>query len=131
MSEEDTEITTIKKIKVSVLRTEGMSALVEWYDDEADELKRAYVPRNEVSNGACSDTVLKNGIPYGLPWAKFLEVTMTPQDLQRELRRIGLWTLDDFATKGPQVFGAIHRASGINLPFLKKAALNYLKNKEG
>lgn len=124
-------MTEEKPQKVKVLQTQGQSALVEWYDKDAELLRRAYVPNNELSNGTCSLEVLDSGIPYGLPWAKFLEIQMTPESLERELRRIGLWTLDDFASKGPQVFGAINRSTGVNLSKLKQAAVKYLEDKEG
>lgn len=118
---------TSHQISVKTIRTEAKSALVEWVRDGV--VKRAYVPRDEIKEGTCSESVLAVGIPYGIPWAKLIQPTFDPELLEAELHRRGIWNVDDLRTHGQHVLGAINRATGINLSTLRKVALEYLNTK--
>lgn len=113
-------------ISIKIIQSGGQSSLVEWYDPDRGML-RAYVPTPELSNGKCSRDVLDAGIPYGIPWSEIVSVFLSPETIQRELRRIGIWDEDDLLKKASQVIGAVNRATGINFATLKNAVTNFKK----
>ena len=80
-------------VPVRIVGEKGESALVEWVQDGS--YKRAYVPAKSVKEGAVSPITLGKGIPYGLPWEDFIEITATPESVANELRRRGVWYLED------------------------------------
>ncbi len=100
----------MKKVAVKIVgRVEG-AALIQWPDGE--DYKRAFVPPETLQEGQVDETVLEAAIPYGVPWEDFLDIkALTPKRIAREMRRIGIWTIDDLRAKGPiakqAVWGAI------------------------
>jgi len=82
------------RLPVRLVAHKDGSALVEWLD-EAGNYRRAYVPLSKVKDGEVSARDLGKGIPYGLPWEDFIEVTATPEFIANELRRHGCWTQAD------------------------------------
>ena len=89
-------------LPVRVVARKDGSALVEWMDGDG-YLRRAYIPEAKVKEGphaglgasAAPVKVLEAGIPYGLPWEKWIEVVATPEDIANELRRQGVWCWED------------------------------------
>jgi hypothetical protein len=81
-------------IPVKVIGQKDGSALVEWQDGDG-MYHRAYVPQEKVAGGAVEPKVLEKGIPYGLPWEEWIEVTATPAHVANELRRMGVWCKAD------------------------------------
>lgn len=54
-----------------------------------------------------SDKTLREGIPYGVPWSIHIEDTaVTGADIEKELHRFGIWTIEDYR-KNP---GAVQNA---------------------
>lgn len=81
------------RLPVRLVAHKDGSALVEWLDDSG--YHRVYVPLEKVKDGAVSAKDLAKGIPYGLPWEDFIEVTATPEFIANEMRRHGCWTQAD------------------------------------
>jgi hypothetical protein len=82
------------RLPVKVVCTKGESSLVEWLDS-GGMYRRAYVPISSVADGTVSSADLEAGVPYGLPWEKFIKVEATPESLANELRRQGIWEWED------------------------------------
>ena len=82
-----------KMIQVKVVNQRGLTALVEWM--VGDDYRRAYVPLETIAEGACAEDTLQAGAPYGVAGEEYIKVQSTPQRIARELRRYGIWTLDD------------------------------------
>ena len=82
------------QVPARLIAHKGDSALVEWMDGDG-YLRRAYIPLKQVRDGAAASKVLDKGIPYGLPWEKWIEVVATPEDIANELRRQGVWCWED------------------------------------
>ncbi len=94
---------------VKLLSENNGTALIEWLED--GELQRAIVPAKEVSNGGeCAYP--ERGLPYGLNFAEYITITVTPADIDRELKNVGVWTADDLLHKPKLVQGAISAAYG-------------------
>ena len=94
---------------VKLLSENNGTALIEWLED--GELRRAIVPAREVSEGGeCVHP--ERGLPYGLNFAEYITITITPADIDRELKNAGVWTADDLLHKPKLVQGAISAAYG-------------------
>lgn len=80
-----------------VLRKSGL-LLVEWENE--GQPKRAWIVPEMIVEQVDAATALvqapDEGVPYGEDWAALLEVNrVTPAAIDRELKRKGIWTLDD------------------------------------
>jgi len=118
MEEEKSEVKKKEKpkpITVKVVGIKGESALVEWIDE--GKYKRAFVPKGKIKDSAVDPAVLAKGIVYGLSWEDFVEIETSPEKIANELRRHGIWRLEDMNMQ------VLQKASiAINLgDFLNKA----------
>ena len=94
---------------VKLISENNGTALIEWMEE--GEPQRAIVPSREVSEGGeCLHP--EWGLPYGLNFADYITVTVTPADIDRELKNAGVWTADDLLRKQKLVQGAISAAYG-------------------
>ena len=94
---------------VKLISENNGTALIEWMEE--GEPQRAIVPSREVSEGGeCAHP--ERGLPYGLNFAEYITITVTPADIDRELRNAGVWTADDLLHKPKLVQGAISAAYG-------------------
>lgn len=93
------------KIDVKVIKTVKQAALVEWFLD--GHIYRGTIPVSEIHENRVDESVLQMAIPYGLPWAELVEMNATPEDLEHELHRRGIWTFDDLPTRMNDVIGAL------------------------
>jgi len=109
------------KTKVKVIDCKEGSALVEWVTE--DGLKRVFVPEKKIVDGMCLDKVLGAGIPYGVPWASFLDVSkITPANVQRALYQHGIWTAADIEADPTVALRAVQLACRDLTGSLLKAA---------
>lgn len=103
---------------VKVISKHDNVTLVEWVEN--GELQRSLLPSEEVSNdGECSNP--QRGLSYGLPFADFISIDVTPMDIQRALYNSGIWTIEDVKNNLNGVQGAINSAFGLVLQ-------NFLRN---
>jgi len=115
------EVEAPSKTKVKVIDCKEGSALVEWVTE--DGLKRVYVPEKKIVDGMCLDKVLDAGIPYGVPWAQFLDVSeVTPENIQRTLYQHGIWTAEDIMADPTTALRAVQAACRRLTGSLLKAA---------
>jgi hypothetical protein len=82
------------RLPVRLMAHKDGSALVEWMD-ESGMYCRVYVPFGKLDKGTVASKELAKGIPYGLPWEEYIEVTATPEQIANELRRQGVWCWQD------------------------------------
>ena len=117
----DKESAPRKTVAVKVIAEKDGSALVEWV--ERDDLRRCYLPADEVATGKASREALDAGIPYGIAWEDHLGDL--PKSMARtlgaELRRRGVWCEEDL-TNARAVKHAIGKAVGNIYTLLKAAA---------
>jgi hypothetical protein len=80
------------KVKI-IARNQGMM-VVEWVED--GQLKRGQLPQSDL-NGAdeVDDEKLNWAMPWGEPWAEMVELKATSGQLEQELHKVGIWTLED------------------------------------
>lgn len=89
--------------KVRVISREGEAVLVEWTDDDG-HYRRGVLPPEAVVKGHCKDEELDQSIIYGERWSSWI-VLPTPEEIEQELYRHGLWTFDDILANGEVVRG--------------------------
>jgi hypothetical protein len=115
-------------IVVNVLENNGKTALVEYVQDAIAH--RCYIPSSKIyPGGDVVLSVLKAGIKYGLPFAEFVEISVTPADIEARLHNAGIWTLDDLRSKSQAALGALQAAYALELGKLFAASEAY-SNKE-
>lgn len=93
---------------VKIIKQQNGSAVIEWVEDS--EIKRSIVPLSELKGNECEHP--EWGLPYGIEWADFVDIEVTPQDIQSSLRNAGIWTVDDLLHRPREVQGAINAAYG-------------------
>lgn len=109
-------------MKTKLIRRQGNVALVEIYDEGT--YTRVIVPSNKVSDsGTVNPAILEMGIPYGCPWEEMITLTATPEMIANELRRRGVFTVDDLLSNPKVAFSAVQYVYGIDAQKLVKAAL--------
>ena len=99
----------VKKTFVRTIREKDGRSLVE-YVDRKQMLRRVFVSTSLIVDEKVADTVLAEAIPYGLPWEEAFAVAQklcTPETRANELRKAGIWTVEDLRTKSQVVLGAL------------------------
>lgn len=105
---------------IKIISKRKQSALVEFI--KSGELQRVTVPLADIVDGQISDYKLKLGIPYGIEWSKYITLDATPQDLEQNLRRVGIWTKEDALNNAQRVLGAIQATYQLDLGTLLRIA---------
>lgn len=120
----------MNQVKVNVIRRKGQSALVQFVDD--DGLQRIELPSSSVGeDGLVDELELGMGMPYGLRWEEIVQFSVTPEMLADELRRRGIWTLDNLMVNMQGAVGAFQAIYGVDASRLLKRARQYQKNRGG
>lgn len=117
--------------KVTVVRSKGGKSLVEW--TYAQRLHRSWVPMGDVVKDGDGYRVEKPsaGVPYGHNFAKLLTPSATPDAIDAELKRRGIWTIEDLRASPNSALGALQSVYGVDLAALFQAADQYeIKEKE-
>lgn len=126
-------------MKVKFLGTKGRTALVEWYDN--GETFRAFVPEEYVKMTGESGYEVDNphqGMGYGVNWVEVgkviftgIDPTLISESLSKELKRVGIWTVEDAKAKPQLVTTAIQTAIGLTSRSIIAKAKDYLEKDHG
>jgi hypothetical protein len=118
-------------VSVQIIQRKGGLFLVEWKADNT--LKRAWIDHEllKVDDGRIGEVYMPQaGIPYGMDWSQLFNPTVSAVDFDRELKRRGIWTIDELRTQPNAVLGALRDAYGLDLAALLQAAKVYEKDLE-
>jgi len=85
-------------------------------------MRRVLIPRSALVGDNVDPVVLARGIEYGSPWEELLEIRVTPELIAAELRRRGIWTVDDLHRKPGEALAALQAAYGVDYQSLVQAA---------
>lgn len=80
-------------MKVRIVKRDGQAALVEW--ESTTGYRRAIVPADSVIEDDCPDEMLAAGIRVGVEWERYIHLQATPEKLANELRKRGIWKMED------------------------------------
>lgn len=84
-------------VRVRIIKAQGQSALVEWAGPH-----RAFVPISEIHQETVLSNVLEECPLYGIIWEEYLDlaqIKLACKGLAANLRRAGIWTLEDLQAK--------------------------------
>lgn len=112
-------------VKTKIIKQKKQAYLVEWVSDLG--LRRGVVPHDEVDErGFVKESILESAIPYGVEWQDYLAVNLEDinQSIQSELRRQGIWTLEDLKEKRNQANLAFKRVLNFQSQTLYKNVKN-------
>jgi hypothetical protein len=118
-------------IPVRIIQRKNGLFLVEW--DEPNTLKRAWIDQEllVVDNGMVGEAYAPQaGIPYGADWSVMISPSVQPNDIDRELKRRGIWTIEELRLRPQEATNAIRDAYGVDLAALLQAAKVYEKDME-
>lgn len=107
-------------MKVKIISKRGQSALIEYIKDT--RLKRVTVPVGDIVDDQISERKLKMGIPYGVEWSQKIKLSASSQDLEQNLRRVGIWTKEDALGNANKVLGAIQATYQVDLGAILRIA---------
>jgi hypothetical protein len=115
-------------MNVKIIASKNQTALVEWED--ADGLHRGYIPEEVIYDNVVDDDVLSIVIPYGLEWEYIIGDLLnkvTPREFSKNLRKAGIWSMQDLRSNPSVVFGAIQQTYGLDFSTLVLLTEKYLK----
>lgn len=106
-------------MKVKVIIGSGGMSLIQWRSGEEEIPTRAWVRDEwieEVGEDKFEVSHPERGIPYGVDLAQLIELEeVTPRDISREVRRVGLWTIEDFRRNPDILRGALSAVYGLTI----------------
>jgi hypothetical protein len=114
-------------MEIKVVDRDGKAVVVEWVDN--GRLKRGVLPAKDVKRGKyTTKTALRRAAPYGLPWEELVQLRATSEDLAEQLRKRGIWNLEDLWSKGEEVQAAIMATYRVDMFELRKLAQGGVKD---
>ena len=110
-------------MKVTVIGRKSAAALIE-YVDETGMPQRATVPFSSLNGDNVSDEEIAMSIPVGVAWDEIIHLVATPTDIQRELRRRGVWSPQDAISRPNDVTAAVAAAYSLDVAAIIRSAAN-------
>lgn len=108
-------------MNVKTIQTKGQSALVEYIASD-NSIKRCIIPSSLIIYDDVPLVDLVQGIEYGERWDELVDFQIGSRDLANELRRRGIWTLDDLFNDVGHAKGAANYLAAQMLKTLLDAA---------
>ena len=123
MTENEGKSKRVKMQEVIVIKADKETATVEYI--LKGRVFRKLIPSDKLKGNKVSADELELGVDYGVPWASELNMKATPQRVENNLHRMGIWTSDDAFSHPDIVMGAIQAAYGVELASIFAAATKY------
>lgn len=119
---------TIVKYKVTIIKNKSGTALVEW---DNGTLQRGYIPSNLIPDDyLVNENDLQLAVPYGVQWEDILTLDVTIRQLDFELKKLGIWTLEDVLANSDKVLNALKAVYGLELSKIQAIAKQQLTKEE-
>lgn len=103
-------------VGVQIIARKGETALVEWLAGE--DLRRSVVPAEIVTVDAAGQAwceAPEQGMAYGWPWEQLIVLQATPEQVARELRKRGIWTVEDLKANVMAAVAAFQTVYGMDV----------------
>lgn len=114
-----------------VVRRENQAVLLQRFDPQKNDVVRRVLPLAAVTLGRGGKNATTTAgqwamaVDYGVPWRDLVTMDATPEDLERQLHRVGIWTIDDLRRNPEAAQGAIMAAYGVDFQTLARLATKY------
>jgi hypothetical protein len=108
---------------VRIIRRHNDLFLIQWA--EVDDVHRGWIPESMVEDLGNSTGQVENpaiAIPYGVQWSEHVSLAASPRDLEKELRRRGIWTTGDLRAQPQVAISCLQSVYGVDLAALLTAA---------
>lgn len=115
---------------VSVVQHKNDLTLVEW-SAQSGRLHRSWMKTKDVdiaSDGTAKTVDPGSGVPYGFDFARLISLETTPQAVDTELKKAGIWTVEDLRARPAAAQGAITAAYGLTFSSLLEAVAAHEKD---
>lgn len=102
-------------MKVKIINQDRLATVVQWYEN--GENKAGIIPTMVLAMSPENDVdpaELAAAIPYGEPWEEIINAKFDVNHFAHELRRLGIWTIDDLRQNAMHINGAVLRSVNIN-----------------
>lgn len=117
-------------MQVKIVKNQGDMTLVQWGSGAENVPTRAWVRTEDIVDGEVEHP--ERGVPYGMDLSRTLVLQpITAKDIVRELRKLGIWTLDDLRQNPSMVGNAISASYGVNIASVFEAANRYEETLRG
>lgn len=124
-----------KNEQIKLLYKKKSAALIEYLEDGTPT--RVSVPTEQILYNADKNVyeapkeLLRSGIPYGAPWEElFPDVHITGLDVEKELHKNGIWTVDDLRNNPKILQGVVMSLTSDILRATSKIIKNYSSKEE-
>lgn len=117
--------------KTQIVSRKNDMTLVEWRED--DYPFRAWVTPDMIVSESGKEIIVEEpgaGIPYGMEWRHLVTLSATPTAVERELRRVGIWTVSDLRAKPNEARSALQAVYGYDMAALFNAVKVFEKSME-
>jgi len=112
--------------EVTVIGRKNDLLLVQW--EHMGSPHRSWVTPDMVVENRGAIAIVRNpkaGIPFGMDWTRVGPLGVTPVDIDRELKRRGIWKIEDLRARPNEVIGALMSAYGMDLARLLQWAKEF------
>lgn len=119
-------------VVTKIIQRKNNITLVEWIDGQTP--RRAWITPDMIVSESGTEATIDHpeaGIPYGVDFSRMVVLSTTPEDIDREFKRRGIWTIADLRAKSNEAVGAIQAAYRIDLGRVLQAAKLYEDELEG
>jgi len=118
-------------VDVRVIEREGEGALVQWMKPDGKNVARGFVDVADIKDGKCDKTALEAAHPFGVPWAKLIDVTkLTPERIEDELHRRQIWTVADIESNTTAADRALLTAAELGIGDLHNRGSEYERSEK-
>jgi hypothetical protein len=117
---------TRKTTEVMVVGRKNDLMLAQW--EHMGSPRRAWVTPDMIVDDRGGVATVRDpnaGIPYGMDWTRVGPFGVTPVDIDRELKRRGIWNIEDLRARPNEVIGALMSAYGMDLARLLQWAKEF------
>lgn len=124
MEQEIAAIRASKVIEVRIISRRDDLSLVQW--SQGGIPQRAWVTPDMIvsvdeKNGKAMVESPKAGIPYGVEWSRIVELNVSPEEMEKNLKAQGIWTVADLRNNPDGARAALQATYGIDLGALFRA----------
>jgi len=103
----------MRQVQAKVITTQNGLTLVEWMDGEKPS--RAWVTLDMIVGEPGRSATVEHpegGIPYGERWATLVSGYLSTEEIETQLHRSGLWTIEDLQQRPNDALGVIRAVAG-------------------
>jgi len=115
--------------QVRIIRRKNALCLIEWVDENG-YFHRGWISDKYVSFGSGNEGTVRDpnmSVPYGIPWRELVSLNATPLDLEKELNRRGIWTIEELRNNPQGAQSAIQSVYGMDFASLLNSVKAYEK----